>query len=382
MEESFMYRFRKILPGNYVRKELNGVWYIVGDEGDIKPQQMEFSDNHKSELIDDFIKIDVEDSEEILNFTKSYGPIISMSLEVLKEAAKVQGKPLPADIDEIYPFQEMFTFPEYQFKYFHNLVINIWELQNDITQRKHDEKLIWDFLRLLFQPYGWYDLDPKYLGIPNDTPLAMFAEFYHEIIEKINEHNIEMFLWVYSCKTLGIFCARREVNTTNYSNIEIPNRFKKCLEDKDFLVLSYVLEEIRGTGIFDSLERSFEEFQTNVNLKGIDDEIFQAIRNLGRILICDIVNDYITSPSLSINEKGDFVMEIGDKFLMNIIFDELVVLCQFYETRKCKFRKCSRYFISKKGKEKNYCCDSCADKEIKYQIREGRRSKKERKYQI
>ncbi len=70
-------------------------------------------------------------------------------------------------------------------------------------------------------------------------------------------------------------------------------------------------------------------------------------------------------------------MEIGDKFLMNIIFDELAVLCQFYETRKCKFRKCHKYFIAKKGKEKNYCCKDCADKEIKYQIQEGRRSKKE-----
>lgn len=377
-----MYRFRKILPGNYRRIERQGYWNIIADKDDVFVEQMEFSDNHKSELVEDFIKINAENGEEILIFTKRYGPIISIGLESFRESAKAQGKSLPADIDEKYPFPEAFAFPEYQFKFFHELVINIWELQNDIMLRRHDKKLFWDFFRLLFQPYGWYDLDPKYLGIQNDTPLAMFAEFYHEITEKINEHNIETFLWVCSCKTLGMRCVRREVNTTSYSNIEIPNRFKKCLEDKDFFALSYVLEEIRGTGIFDCLERSFEEFQTNVNLKGIDDEIFQVIRNLGRILICDIVNAYITSPSLSINEKGDFVMEIGDKFLMNIIFDELVVLCQFYETRKCKFRKCSRYFISKKGKEKNYCCDSCADKEIKYQIREGRRSKKERKYQI
>lgn len=71
-------------------------------------------------------------------------------------------------------------------------------------------------------------------------------------------------------------------------------------------------------------------------------------------------------------------MEIGDKFLLNIIFDELVVLCQFYEVRKCKFRKCHKYFIAKKGKQKNYCCKDCVDKEIKYQIRQGARSKKER----
>ena len=136
--------------------------------------------------------------------------------------------------------------------------------------------------------------------------------------------------------------------------------------------------EIRGTGIFDYLECDFEEFSRKFNLKNINDDIFQKIRNLGGVLICDIINDYISSTGLSINENGDFVMEIGDKFLMNIIFDELAVLCQFYETRKCKFRKCHKYFIAKKGKEKNYCCKDCADKEIKYQIREVRRSKRER----
>ena len=374
-----MFRFRKILPGNYVRKEINGVWYIAGEEGDIRPQQMEFSDNRKSELIKDFIEINVKDSEEILNFTRRYGPIISNGLKVFKEAAIEQGKSLSPEIDKEYPIQEDFAFPEYQFKYFHDLVINIWTLHNDVIHRAHGEKLLWDFFRLLFQPYGWCDLDVKYLGVQSHIPLAMFANFYHQITDEINEQSIEKFLWITACKTMGGYCGSREINTTKYSNIEIPNEFRKCLEDKDFLTLLYVLEEIRGREIFDSLEHSFEELQAKVNLDNINDGIFQIIRSLGRILICAIVNEYITAPVLSINEKGDFVMEIGDKFLMNIIFDEMVVLCQFYEARKCKFRKCDKYFISKKGKEKNYCCDECADREIKYQIREGRRTKKERK---
>lgn len=380
-----MYRLRKILPGNYIRKEINGVWYIVGDEKDIRPRPEEFSDNHKSQMIEEFISIDVEDSEEILNFTKSYGPIISMGLKVFKETAKMQGKSLPEDIDETYPFQEAFAFPEYQFKYLHKLVINIWELQNDIAQRRHDEKLFWDFFRLLFQPYGWCDVDNKYLGIQSDMPLAMFARFYHQITEnyfaKVSEQNIEIFLWVVASGILGMHCLRRKVNATNCSNIEIPSEFKKCLEDKDFLAIIGVIESMRGTNVFDYLERSFEEFQTEVHLENINDEMFPMIRDLGRVLICDIINDYITSPKLSINENGDFVMEIGDKFLMNIIFDELVVLCRFYETRKCKFRKCHKYFIANKEmkRQKNYCCTECADKEIKYQIREGRRTKRERK---
>lgn len=380
-----MYRLRKILPGNYIRKEINGVWYIVGDEKDIRPRPEEFSDNHKSQMIEEFISIDVEDSEEILDFTKSYGPIIAMGLKVFKETAKMQGKSLPADIDETYPFQEAFAFPEYQFKYLHKLVINIWELQNDIAQRRHDEKLFWDFFRLLFQPYGWCDVDNKYLGIQSDMPLAMFTEFYHEMTEgyftEIGEESVDMFTDVVCFGKSGRGYLIRKLNNEKYSKIEIPDKYKKCLEDDDFSVLTYISEKIWGRGIFDSLERSFEEFENEVNLKDIDDEIFQTIRNLGKVLICDIINDYITSPNLSINENGDFVMEIGDKFLMNIIFDELVVLCQFYETRKCKFRKCHKYFIANKEmkRQKNYCCTECADKEIKYQIREGRRTKRERK---
>lgn len=240
---------------------------------------------------------------------------MSIGLEVFKESGKAQGISLSADIDKIYPFQEVFTFPEYLFKYFHELVINIWELQNDITQRRHDEKLFWDFFQLVFQPYGWCDFDTKYLGIKSDMPLAMFAEFYHEMVEevfaKIGEKEVAMFtdVFIYA-KTGEMFLIKNET----YAKTEIPDKYKKCLKDQDFLNLINIILAFSGIGIFDSLECSFEEFQIKFMFKNIDDEMFQRIRNLGKVLICDTVNEYITSPVLSINEKGNFVMEIGDKY--------------------------------------------------------------------
>lgn len=66
-----MYRFRKILPGNYRRIERQGYWNIIADKDDVFVEQMEFSDNHKSELVEDFIKINAENGEEILIFTKN-----------------------------------------------------------------------------------------------------------------------------------------------------------------------------------------------------------------------------------------------------------------------------------------------------------------------
>lgn len=381
-----MYRFRKILPGNYRRIERQGYWNIIADKDDVFVEQMEFSDNHKSELVEDFIKINAENGEEILIFTKKYGPIISIGLEVFRESAKAQGKSLPADIDEEYPFPEAFAFPEYQFKFFHELVINIWELQNDILQRRHDKKLFWDFFRLLFQPYGWCKHEPKHLAGDSKEPMMMFASIYYEIMQsqssQINTNGIKEFICI---------MVRNKYNQDLYKIIrdgnkvvkkEKPKEYIEFINDVDILHILEIINYLWDTEIFDYLDCSFDEFEISVELKSINDAMIQTIRDLGRILICDIVNEYITLPSLCINEKGDFVMEIGDKFLLNIIFDELVVLCQFYEVRKCKFRKCHKYFIAKKGKQKNYCCKDCADKEIKYQIREGRRSKKERKYQI
>lgn len=377
-----MYRFRKILPGDYRRKEKAGIWYIVADIDDVFAEQMEFSDKNKSQIIDEFISMDLENSNEILNFTKKYGPIISTDLDSFKESAKALAKSLPQNIDEIYEIQDDLAFPEYQFKYFHELVINIWELQNDIIHREHGKRLVWNFFRLLLQPYGWCEHEYKHLGGNSKKPMMMFASIFYEIMQlrssQINTNGIKEFICI---------MVRNKYNQDLYKIIrdgnkvvkkEKPKEYIEFINDVDIVHILEIMIDLWDTEIFDYLDCSFDEFEISVELKSINDAMIQTIRDLGRILICDIVNEYITLPSLCINEKGDFVMEIGDKFLLNIIFDELVVLCQFYEVRKCKFRKCHKYFIAKKGKQKNYCCKDCADKEIKYQIRQGARSKKER----
>ena len=377
-----MYRFRKILPGDYRRKEKAGIWYIVADIDDVFAEQMEFSDKNKSQIIDEFISMDLENSNEILNFTKKYGPIISTDLDSFKESAKALAKSLPQNIDEIYEIQDDLAFPEYQFKYFHELVINIWELQNDIIHREHGKRLVWNFFRLLLQPYGWCEHEYKHLGGNSKKPMMMFASIFYEIMQlrssQINTNGIKEFICI---------MVRNKYNQDLYKIIrdgnkvvkkEKPKEYIEFINDVDIVHILEIMIDLWDTEIFDYLDCSFDEFEISVELKSINDAMIQTIRDLGRILICDIVNEYITLPSLCINEKGDFVMEIGDKFLLNIIFDELVVLCQFYEVRKCKFRKCHKYFIAKKGKQKNYCCKDCADKEIKYQIRQGARSMKER----
>ena len=71
-----MYRYKKVLSGNFKRKDVEGISYIVAEEKDIKPRQIEFSDSHKSELIEQFISMDFMNIDEILGFTKKYGRTI------------------------------------------------------------------------------------------------------------------------------------------------------------------------------------------------------------------------------------------------------------------------------------------------------------------
>lgn len=70
-----MYCYKKVLSGNFKRKKVGPISYIVAEKKDISPRQIEFSDSHKSELIEEFISMDFVNIDEILEFTKKCGPI-------------------------------------------------------------------------------------------------------------------------------------------------------------------------------------------------------------------------------------------------------------------------------------------------------------------
>lgn len=371
-----MYYFRKILSGNYVRKQIDGIWYITANESDITPQMMEFSDKHKSPLIEDFISLDLESSDEILNFTRKYGPVICMGQKAFKETAVGLGRPIPSDVDETYPIKETFSFPEIQFKYFHQLVVNLWDLQNDISLRRYDKKLLWDFFCLLFQPYGWHESYNQHLGGKSEMPMAMFAPIYFTITgndclgintQKVKEFSKKILYNKYHHNIISIVHEGRKIKKKEQSE-----EYIRFTNNEDVLVTLNMMTDLWETKIFDYLNFSFEEVESYIDIKSISYDKFELIRTLGLTLICDIINDYISKLSLSVDENFNLIKESLDSWLISMIFDELVVLCQYYETRKCKFRKCNKYFIARKGKEKNYCCKNCADKEIKYRKREGR----------
>ncbi len=111
-----MYRYKKVLSGNFKRKEVRTISYIVEEKKDISPRQIEFSDSQKSKLIEEFISKDFINIDEILEFTKKYGPIFSMRLEAFKASVEAKGDNYLLEVDEDYQLKEIFASSEYEFR--------------------------------------------------------------------------------------------------------------------------------------------------------------------------------------------------------------------------------------------------------------------------
>ena len=63
----------------------------------------------------------------------------------------------------------------------------------------------------MFQPYGWCEPYPRFLGLPSDKPLAMFAELYHEIMGgEINSDQTSNFLAVI-LRELGVHLGLKTI---------------------------------------------------------------------------------------------------------------------------------------------------------------------------
>ena len=135
-----------------------------------------------------------------------------------------------------------------------------------------------------------------------------------------------------------------------------------------------VLRKLKDTGIYRYITGNPEDLQKNVNLHSLDISLYREVWSLGKELIRDIVNSYTSHQCLAFDENLNFVSESNASYLIQIIFDDLAIACRNSELRKCKFRKCNKYFLAKKGKKKMYCSKPCADKEKNIRIVGDRKS--------
>lgn len=113
-----------------------------------------------------------------------------------------------------------------------------------------------------------------------------------------------------------------------------------------------VLRKLKDTGIYRYITGNPEDLQKNVNLHSLDISLYREVWSLGKELIRDIVNSYTSHQCLAFDENLNFVSESNASYLIQIIFDDLAIACRNSELRKCKFRKCNKYFLAKKGRKK------------------------------
>ena len=371
-----------IYPGNYYKENTNLGIYFVAKREEVTPEKMM---NSESDLMNDFLSVDIGNSDDILNFTRKYGPIIDIGWSEFEEIA-VRQDPSYHFMKDKYPFKNVYAFPGYQFEYFYHLIVNICELKGDIDRKADNKIFLRNFLLLLFQPYAKCEYEDKYLGVPCDDPLGQFSYlFFQSMQREIGTITMVSFIKAYEAiieKNLTENVGREESCYQFYNEAPIINKdtgekwnilFSRELLAyglmKEYDELLLVLKELVKTQIFDYLDGSVEDIKKNV--KNPDYQIYERVRKLSRILIQDIVNTYSSSQMVRVTDNSEYEMKRNTNYLVQIIFDALSVTLVDYEVRLCRFRKCNNRFIALKGKRKDFCCKACADKEGKYKKRNG-----------
>lgn len=382
MEKNRFTNNQIIYPGDYYVESTQNVIYFVAKKEDIVPQVLIAKDK---KLINDFLAIKIDNSIDILNFTKKYGPIINIGWDEFEKVALEEKKSSFLLMKEKYPFKDVYAFPAYQFTYFYHLIVNIWELKRDIDQIAASKTFLRNFLCLLFQPYAKSDFEDSYLGIPSDGLLGRFSYFYFQSVKKeigtmtvtsflkalkeILIHNLEVnkgkteedYLWIYTEAPI----INKE--TMEQWTITFPKELFIYTLLGYYDELLSVLRELVKTHIFDYLNASDEEIKYEV--KNPDYQIYERVRELSRMLIKDIVNTYISPLRLNVNEKSGYEMANSPDYLVQILFNALSQTLVNCEVRVCKFRNCKNRFIVEKTKKNRFCCKACTDKEKKYKKR-------------
>ena len=152
-------------------------------------------------LFESIVKLNLEDEEEILEFTSEYGLLINTQND--PDHPTYCGKSIPDKINEyISPAATGFSLSLNLFKYFIELIRNILHLSTDIalysnyvkkansSSEAHEDyknnilNIVKYCLSLLYQPYATKTtiIDGINLVFDGDTPLSRFAYNYHEAL--------------------------------------------------------------------------------------------------------------------------------------------------------------------------------------------------------
>ncbi len=182
--------------------QLNNVKYIHCPKP-VKELDTEYRFDTKAntkKLIRAILALDLENEQEILNFTSEYGLLVNTQND--PEHPTYCGRPVPQKINELLsPAKTGFSMPLHLFKYYIELIRNILNLSTEFSLfDKYGKKsglaananydcaeninhITKYFLSLLYQPYATMTttIDGINFVFDGNTPLSRFAFNFHEL---------------------------------------------------------------------------------------------------------------------------------------------------------------------------------------------------------
>ncbi len=190
-----MKHYVKIYPGKYEIKTSSDSTYIYQAASDNNPRYYRFdTPGDREEIMRAILELNPDNEKEILDFHRSYGLLVNTLND--PEKPTYCGRLISPETNLlISPFTSGIALQKYFFKFFVELLKNIFSLSTEISlyhqkgdgydEEQNATKMLGNFLTLLFQPYIIKDA-PKIIANPiidGPTPLSRFAFHYHNAFQ-------------------------------------------------------------------------------------------------------------------------------------------------------------------------------------------------------
>lgn len=190
-----MKHYVKIYPGKYELKTSFHSEYLYQTESDKKPRYCHFDEpGDKEEIMWAILELNPDNEKEILGFHRSYGLLVNTLND--PENPTYCGELISPETNaQISPFTSGIAFPKYFFKFYVELLKNIFRLSTEISlyhqkeniydEKQNATKMLESFLTFLFQPYIITDAPQTMVNLTMNgpTPISRFAFHYHNAFQ-------------------------------------------------------------------------------------------------------------------------------------------------------------------------------------------------------
>lgn len=423
-----MKHYVKIYPGKYEIKPAFHSEYIYQAESDKKPIFFRFdTPGDKEEIMKVILQLNPDNEKEILEFHRSYGLLANTLND--PENPTYCGKLISPETNaQISPFTSGIAFPKYFFKFYVELLKNIFRLSTEISLyhqkgnvydgEQNATKMLESFLTLLFQPYIITDAPQTMadLTINGPTPISRFAFHYHNAFQSspgaFSSDALHSFASAFYTVTTINYTETKNIpaappelkDESDIPTYSPPARFKIASPNAkiqlefsdafyndtatfDYKNLSYALDSICQYCNF-SFDKDGTLNLSFTNKDGFlsDAKLIKLISVIGKKLIMEIINTYISSihlelkqfdeNELSSDERNryqtslqknshetpwEYLLTYQSSCLLQNLFLITAEMLNKYGVGICKYPECKKTIFYKLIRPKSCCCHKHAD---------------------